>query len=379
MHSLTNEDYQQALDVIGSLGVAGSPEELHRKLVLLMGRLVPADIISYTEVNPATGHVSGIIHPDEFDLSHITTALQRYMHEHPVITHVQQTGSHDALRISDFMSQSQFRDTGLYMELYRGLGVEFQIAITVPTRKPVIGALVLNRRSRDFSERDRMVLNLLRPHLANAFEMAQITARLQSQLSRHKGVLDHLPDGVVLLQGVARVGMWTHKARFWLDKYFPADGRKSGSLPTEICDWLRRLQAPAHESAGAPTETLLLKTNNRDQLYIHFVQRDGAPAILVLEEQQIPTCARPLEGLGLSSRQAEVLLAVAQGLGDKQIAATLRISTRTVQKHCHAIFKVLNASGRLAAASIAWQRLRGSTAKMLALLFGLAVAAANMV
>ncbi|NNM85474.1 MAG: helix-turn-helix transcriptional regulator [Phycisphaerales bacterium] len=378
MEFLTNEDYRQMLEVIGSVGVATTPDELQQKMVLLLARLVPADIISYTEVNPATGRVSGIIHPDEFDLSHLTTALQRYMHEHPVIMHMQQTGSHHAFRISDFMSQSQLHDTGLYMELYRGLGVEFQIAITVPTRKPVIGALVLNRRSRDFSERDRTVLNMLRPHLANAFEMAQITARLQSQLSRHKGVLDHLPDGVVLLQGVTRVGMWTHKARIWLDKYFPGDGRKAGSLPTEICDWLRRLQSARQVVAGEPIETLLLKNNNRDQLSIHFVQRDGAPAMLVLEEQQSPTSARPLEGLGLSSRQAEVLMGVAQGMADKQIAGVLRISTRTVQKHCQAIFKVLKVGGRTEAASVAWQRLRGSGPKVLGMLIGLAFAAANM-
>ena len=378
MDLLTNLDYQQTLEVIGALGVATSPRDLQHKIVPLLAKVVPADIISYTEVNPATGHVTGIIHPDEFNLSQITAALQRYMHEHPVIAHVMQTGSSEALRISDFISQSEFHDTGLYMELYRGLGVEYQIAITVPTRKPLIGALVLNRRSLDFSERDRTVLNLLRPHLANAFEMAYITARLQRRLSRHKGVLDHLPEGVVLLQGATRVGMWTNKARFWLDKYFPHEAREAGSLPVEICQWLRRLHAPATATAGQPVEPLLLKHINHDQLYIHFVQRDGG-AMLVLEEQQVPTSAQPLECLGLSSRQAEVLLGVAQGLADKQIAAQLRISTRTVQKHCQSIFKVLNVSGRTTAASLAWQRLRGSTEKALALLIGLAVAAANMV
>ncbi len=69
------------------------------------------------------------------------------------------------------------------------------------------------------------------------------------------------------------------------------------------------------------------------------------------------TSAKPLEELGLSARQAQTLLQLSQGLGDKQIAGKPGISTRTVQKHLETVFKILNVNSRTAACHKVWDRL----------------------
>lgn len=58
---------------------------------------------------------------------------------------------------------------------------------------------------------------------------------------------------------------------------------------------------------------------------------------------------RPLEKLGISPREAEVLLWVAQGKGNPEIAEILGLSVATVKKHTIHIFEKLGVESRTAA------------------------------
>ncbi len=60
--------------------------------------------------------------------------------------------------------------------------------------------------------------------------------------------------------------------------------------------------------------------------------------------------------VGLSQRELEVLRLVAQGLGDKEIAATLVLSRHTVHRHVSNILSKLDLSSRAAAAAYAARR-----------------------
>lgn len=57
----------------------------------------------------------------------------------------------------------------------------------------------------------------------------------------------------------------------------------------------------------------------------------------------------PLEKLGISPREAEVLLWMAQGKGNHEIAAILELSPATVKKHTIHIFEKLGVENRTAA------------------------------
>ena len=54
--------------------------------------------------------------------------------------------------------------------------------------------------------------------------------------------------------------------------------------------------------------------------------------------------------IGLTRREAEVLLWIARGQSNAEIAASLRISPRTVKKHLEHVFNKLGVKTRLAAA-----------------------------
>lgn len=59
--------------------------------------------------------------------------------------------------------------------------------------------------------------------------------------------------------------------------------------------------------------------------------------------------AQPLESLGLSPREAEILLWVGQGKANSEIAIILEISAATVKKHLEHVFQKLGTENRTAA------------------------------
>ena len=62
------------------------------------------------------------------------------------------------------------------------------------------------------------------------------------------------------------------------------------------------------------------------------------------------TTAVPLQALGVSEREAEVLLWIAQGKTNEDIGAILGISIQTVKKHVIAVFVALGVENRSSAA-----------------------------
>ena len=75
---------------------------------------------------------------------------------------------------------------------------------------------------------------------------------------------------------------------------------------------------------------------------------DGGP---VGDDQLLPAA---LGRRGLTHRQAEVLIAVAHGRSNRDVAAILGLSERTIQKHLENCYRTLGVSGRSEAASVAW-------------------------
>ena len=95
-------------------------------------------------------------------------------HQHPICSYVEETGDFRALRISDFLTRAEFHRLELYDERFRPYGYEYSIML--PLRSPPWHerGFDLMRARRDFSERDREVLDVLSPHLlrvARTFEL----------------------------------------------------------------------------------------------------------------------------------------------------------------------------------------------------------------
>jgi len=75
------------------------------------------------------------------------------------------------------------------------------------------------------------------------------------------------------------------------------------------------------------------------------------------------TSASPLEALGLTPREAEVLLWVAQGKGNSETASILGMSETTVRKHLEHVYPKLGIESRVAATLLAVEALCKSSAQ----------------
>ena len=90
----------------------------------------------------------------------VNAELARLAHQHPLIA-VQLNGDNATYKISDFLSARQFRALELYAVLYSQIGAEDQIAFGLDG--PMVIGIAMNRDRRSFSERDRAMMELLRP------------------------------------------------------------------------------------------------------------------------------------------------------------------------------------------------------------------------
>jgi DNA-binding NarL/FixJ family response regulator len=90
------------------------------------------------------------------------------------------------------------------------------MSMTIPKPPHSVIALALGRSTKDFSERDRLLLDLLRPHLAQAHDSAATLARLRREpaepmLAKHPrlsreslGLLGLTDREMDILLGIAR-------------------------------------------------------------------------------------------------------------------------------------------------------------------------------
>jgi DNA-binding CsgD family transcriptional regulator len=117
--------------------------------------------------------------------------------------------------VSDFYSTRQWHANGMYSDIYRpqGLEHELQLCLPDPPRRAAgpgrsVRLFFFRQSGPDFSERDRAVLTLLRPHLDQAYLDAERRRHPVPQLtSRHWDLLRLLAVGHTNAQIARRLGI----------------------------------------------------------------------------------------------------------------------------------------------------------------------------
>ena len=240
---LKEKDLRAALEFQGRVVGAHDLDSFRIAVVQGMQDLIPCDVSAYNEINPATGENLWLSDPAPDVVGADGEAFMRNADSHPVMQR-HQDGDPTALMLSDFLTRRKLRDTGIYQEFFGPISVNTQLAAMAGGPAPIVVAVSLNDESRDFDERDRALLNLVRPFIGAAF--AGVAAR----------------------------------------------------------------------------------------------------------QREVPQPER-LRSLGLTKREAEVLILIAAGRTNKQIAAEFTVSPLTVKRHAENIYAKLEVSGRAAAVAVA--------------------------
>jgi len=336
---LGQADLQATLDFLAVVGTARHLEEFVDLLVGELPRLIPSDIVSYNEVDPEHRRAYFRSNPADTMFAGSEQILERYMDQNPLVVHHARTGDGAARTWSDFITQRQLHSTDLYNELFRRLEVEREMVATLPAERPLLIGIVVMRGGRDFSDRDRAMLDLLRPHLANAYTNALARAAVQ-------GIEPALPgETVVVLGPRRRIAYATQRALELLRFFGPAP---AGLLP-------ERLEGLTATSAPIPSPQVRVEGDE-----VCVTARMISSSALLLREKPIRVAATRLRSLGLSRREGEVLTLVAQGDPNAGVASRLVISERTVKKHLETIYQKLGVRSRTQAVAVALDAADGS-------------------
>jgi DNA-binding CsgD family transcriptional regulator len=185
------------------------------RVVSVVSRLIAVDSCSYNHIGGGPRLLAWLVEPADVGAFPGGIELfQRHLPEHPVLAHHQATGDGRARRISDFLSDRQFRSLGLYHDFYRRCGVDYQAAITVPADGGGLIGVALNRQRHDFSADDLELLDLLRIHIGQAAAIALLaqdqfasspdSAGSPLLTARQAGILRLVADGQSD-RGIARI------------------------------------------------------------------------------------------------------------------------------------------------------------------------------
>ncbi len=344
MEGLRWKDLRGALAFVREMYADPDLKGFRNHILSALPTLVPAEAISYNEVNPRARrneYVSVPVVPSAYE-----PAFLRHMGDHPLIAHYQETLDGRALRVSDLLPRRRFHGLALYNEFFRPRRMEYQVAFTLPAPSPLVVGIALSRSRKDFSNRETHLLNLLRPHLVHAYRNAELMTRMRGELAVTRQALDELPYGLIVLTRQGRIRMANARAVRMLPAYCGGDAPRWDRLPEELERWVRH-QVAATRFPRSPCAPLVLERGARNLV----VRLAGGPdeRLLLLEEQTSVLSPHRLLAFGLTRREAEVMTWVVQGKTNAEIAGILGTSSYTVIKHLQHVFEKLGVRTRTAA------------------------------
>lgn len=202
-----------------------------------VSRLVTCNMAAYNEVDPDRRRIVAVVDPPELQAKAVALLpmLERLMHQHPLVVHFRDQPNDHPRKISDFLAQRDYEQLDVYREVYRHIDARFQIVTTMPAPSPLVVGIAQNRVDRDFSERDRAVLGLLRPHLRQAYDNACVVTDLDDKVRRLEQVIDRIDRAVIMIDDQAAVLHASAAAIRYVGEYLPAESLASTVLP-EVLD-----------------------------------------------------------------------------------------------------------------------------------------------
>ncbi|HWC02033.1 MAG TPA: helix-turn-helix transcriptional regulator [Methylomirabilota bacterium] len=357
MAELSQRDLLSILEFVRGAVAIGGPRTFTAYVTSELSRVIPSALTAYAEIELVKRSVRWVMDPADAGLPNAARVLAAHIPDNPFLLYRKRTGDAGTVRLSDLTTARAFRQTGLYHEFYRPLRVKQSMACALRLGPQELVAVALYRNASDFSERDRLCLDLLRPHLVHLHRSAEAMSRIRRDLALVTRGVEAWAQAFLIVGREGRIRRATEGAERWLTRYFD-DAPHRGRLPARLREWLRWHEtARAHPDALAPAPRPLVVERLGRRLTVRLVSQP-TESLLLLEETATRLEPAVLARLGLSSREAEVLAWVAAGKTNPAVADLLHISPRTVQTHLERIYRKLGVETRTAATARALEAMR---------------------
>jgi DNA-binding CsgD family transcriptional regulator len=327
MERLSSSDLGQALNFVREAGAVTGPDPFPLELLDALRALVPCEAVSWHEWSSDNGcyYSRSFSSSDPVHAAAVWEAYAEYRHQDPLPGGCPGAGPPPqiivgrTLKFSDFLSRRQFYKLDLHAQVCRPLGINYVMKLFLPNQNGVCRGFVFDRSRRDFTERDRLMLDMLQPHfiaLCNAAHNRRVLAALEESKDS--------PRCLIVLGRNGSFDFAGPDARELVVRYFGSG-------------WERGLRQSLSVQ-GSPLT----------------VERDGH----CLVAHRVGDALVLHEDVGsLTPREREILDRVATGCSNSEVAADLHISPGTVRNHLEHAYRKLGVRSRTAALA----RLRGLT------------------
>jgi DNA-binding CsgD family transcriptional regulator len=173
-------DFRAALDFLGAMR-EGHPAAFAAIGVERLPRLVASEFTTLSVCDLVTGKREVFGLPRGALSGEDRAAFNRHFESHPLVRYHGYDGGRATQRISDCLPVRRFRESALFNDYYRRIRIDHAMALPVFVRDGLLVSFVLNRSRRDFSERERALLDLVRPDLERLYRRSRAIAALSER------------------------------------------------------------------------------------------------------------------------------------------------------------------------------------------------------
>jgi DNA-binding CsgD family transcriptional regulator len=174
--------FRAALDLLGAMNEAALDKASFARLdVDGLPMLVASEFTTLSICHLASGKREVFGLPAGALSAEDRAAFDRHFHQHPLVRFHAYQGGRVPQRISDSVPFEQFRRTALYNDYYRRIRIDHAIALPIYVRDGLLVSFVLNRTRRDFTDRERALLDVLKPHLARIYRRINTVGQLTTR------------------------------------------------------------------------------------------------------------------------------------------------------------------------------------------------------
>jgi DNA-binding CsgD family transcriptional regulator len=176
--------HERLLELIGETAGLLDVDDFRRGLLEALARAIPVDWASLNDVGPRPEEVFALsVPPVPVEMY---ARFAQHVHENPLVRAFADTTSARVRRLSD-VATPEFSETALYRSVYSVLGLEHQIAFTLPAPRGYVLGVALSRRREDFTDAECAFLETARPHLIQAYRNAREYTALRRRLGDERG------------------------------------------------------------------------------------------------------------------------------------------------------------------------------------------------
>src|SRR5262245_11341429 len=273
MERFTKTELRALLEFIKECYLIRDLETFEQRVVSRLAKIVSSEIISHSGVKPQTkltATTTCLLHAHTSSENKI---LEQRVHEHPGVSHKVKYG-------------------------------------TVPRS---IKQVAVNCKTKNLGVHDKLLLKLLSPHLNQAYRNAQTITHIQQKLTLVDRALNTLHLGIIVLTPDGKVRLATTSAVKQVTNYLGSQCLRGNRLPESLWRWIKQQEvAPSGKDDVVLRRSPLLLEREGKRLVIRLVF-DFDQRLLLLEEHPITMQLQSPVPFGLSPREAQVLVWVAQG------------------------------------------------------------------